>query len=465
MITYFPEPYEDELAYSLFARFYMKSGYTTLRDVMDVLYVNKWYRADTLFFNKLKPEVVDIITRNISMKEFVERHTMFPYYARFIKKERREKAVQSMINMDGNYHNLLPITNGIHGRYLRYCPGCVKYDRENYGETYWHRIHQMDGISVCPIHKCMLVNSSIAVGVKDSAGLITAEQAVDEVIPEYSYDEIKNKLAEYVMMVFLADVNYEANGIGSFLRERLDAKYLSNTGVTMRVGEFLNDFNTYFGSNLSGMDFERIQKIYNGYRWNGYEICCMGVFQQISIKDLVNFKSDRHDALEDTYKRIALEYGLSSSVVSAIGTEIIVAYEKLSIRKKSGVKQQKWQELDIKYLSDLKVCIEQTLQNEQERPVKICTYWACRKLGISSKQMEKLPLCKKEIEQYAETQEHYWAREIIWAIHKIDNSGIELCWRRVRELTNIRKVNCEEALSIIEKLTDATTYERIRQLL
>ena len=79
--------------------------------------------------------------------------------------------------------------------------------------------------------------------------------------------------------------------------------------------------------------------------------------------------------------------------------------------------------------------------------------------------MEKLPLCKKEIEQYAETQEHYWAREIIWAIHKIDNSGIELCWRRVRELTNIRKVNCEEALSIIEKLTDATTYERIRQLL
>ena len=126
MITYFPEPYEDELAYSLFARFYMKSGYTTLRDVMDVLYVNKWYRADTLFFNKLKPEVVDIITRNISMKEFVERHTMFPYYARFIKKERREKAVQSMINMDGNYHNLLPIPNGIHDRYLRYCPDCVK---------------------------------------------------------------------------------------------------------------------------------------------------------------------------------------------------------------------------------------------------------------------------------------------------------------------------------------------------
>ena len=194
MITYFPEPYEDELAYSLFARFYMKSGYTTLRDVMDVLYVNKWYRADTLFFNKLKPEVVDIITQNISMKEFAERHTMFPYYARFIKKERREKAVQSMINMDGNYHNLLPIPNGIHDRYLRYCPDCVKYDRENHGETYWHRIHQMDGISVCPIHKCMLVNSSIAVGVKDSAGLITAEQAVDEVIPEYSYDEIKNKL-------------------------------------------------------------------------------------------------------------------------------------------------------------------------------------------------------------------------------------------------------------------------------
>ena len=78
----------------------------------------------------------------------------------------------------------------------------------------------MDGINVCPIHNCMLVNSSIAVGVKESAGLITAEQEVGEVVPEYSYDEIQNKLAEYVMMIFLSDVNYEADGIGSFLRER-----------------------------------------------------------------------------------------------------------------------------------------------------------------------------------------------------------------------------------------------------
>ena len=47
MITYFPKPYEDELAYSLFARFYMKSGYTTLRDVMDVLYVRQ-----TVFYKR-----------------------------------------------------------------------------------------------------------------------------------------------------------------------------------------------------------------------------------------------------------------------------------------------------------------------------------------------------------------------------------------------------------------------------
>lgn len=125
MITYFPESYTDELAYSLLARFYMKSGYTTLRDVMDELYINKWYRADTLFFNKLKPEVVKIITHDKTMQEFVEKHTMFPYYARFIKKERREKAIRSMVNMDGNFHNLLPIPNGVQEKYLRYCPACV----------------------------------------------------------------------------------------------------------------------------------------------------------------------------------------------------------------------------------------------------------------------------------------------------------------------------------------------------
>ena len=465
MITYFPEPYEDELAYSLFARFYMKSGYTTLRDVMDVLYVNKWYRADTLFFNKLKPEVVDIITQNISMQEFVERHTMFPYYARFIKKERREKAVQSMIIMDGNYHNLLPIPNSIHDRYLRYCPDCVKYDRENHGETYWHRIHQMDGINVCPIHKCMLVNSSIAVGVKESAGLITTEQEVGEVVPEYSYDEIQNKLSEYVMMVFLADVNYEADGIGSFLRNNLSNKYLSGTGVIVKMTEIYKELNSFYKMEFDEEYLQRIQKIFNGYRWNSFEICLLALFLSVSVNELVDFKSNNQDLLKDTYIKLADKYDMEYEVISAIGKDIISDYEKSFVYRKSGVKKKKWIEMDEYYLPIVKNTIQQAVNNQDQRPVKICSYWVCRQINITSKQMDKLSKCKEVIDSYKETQEHYWAREIIWAVNQVRIRQVDLCWRRLRELTNMRKVNCLAALPYIKDMIDENTYELIRNIL
>lgn len=465
MITYFPEPYEDELAYSLFARYYMKSGYTTLRDVMDELYVNKWYRADTLFFNKLKPDVVDIITRNVTMQEFIERHTMFPYYARFIKKERRDKAIQSMINMDGNYHNLLPIPNGIHDRYLRYCPVCSRNDREKYGEAYWHRIHQMDGVDICPIHKCILINSSVAIGVKDSAGLVPAEQEIEDAQPIYSHDEKRNTLADYIMQVFLAEMDYDADGIGSFLRSNLNEKYISNTGVTIKVEDVFNDFKVYFSSDPNVGDLQRVQKIFNDYRWNCIEICQLALFLNISINSLVNYKGNNHELLSNTYTKLAEEHNLDYDIVAALGKEIIRDYEKSFARRKSGVRQKKWDELDAYYLPKVKDIIEQSLSNHDERPVKISSYWVCRQLGITSKQMDKLPLCKAEIEKYSESQEHYWAREVLWAIKKIDDSGIDLCWRRVRELINIRKVNCESCMSILKELTDTVTYERIRQLL
>ena len=41
MIAFFPELYEDELAYSWFSRYYTKSGYLSLRYALDDLYVKR----------------------------------------------------------------------------------------------------------------------------------------------------------------------------------------------------------------------------------------------------------------------------------------------------------------------------------------------------------------------------------------------------------------------------------------
>lgn len=156
MIAYFPTAYPDELLYSQLARYYTKSGYMAYTFAAEDLFVSKTVRPDMDFINSYTPDLFQAITRKMPMEMVIEKHTMFPYYGRFLPLERRKKAFQALVSMSGNYRNLLAIPNSKNGkvRCLRYCPLCVAHDREQYGEAYWHRVHQMIGIHVCPVHQC-----------------------------------------------------------------------------------------------------------------------------------------------------------------------------------------------------------------------------------------------------------------------------------------------------------------------
>lgn len=45
--------------------------------------------------------------------------------------------------------------------YLKYCPICADDDRRQYGEAYWHRVHQIRNMQICTKHNCRLVNSAV----------------------------------------------------------------------------------------------------------------------------------------------------------------------------------------------------------------------------------------------------------------------------------------------------------------
>src|SRR5436853_645463 len=44
---------------------------------------------------------------------------------------------------------------------LRFCPACADAERASSGEAYWHRLHQVPGIFICPIHRMFLEESSV----------------------------------------------------------------------------------------------------------------------------------------------------------------------------------------------------------------------------------------------------------------------------------------------------------------
>ena len=64
MIGYFPDPYPDELVYSLLARYYAQSGYLGYVCAAEDIFLNTWNLPNIEFLNDYKPEVCQHLEKN-----------------------------------------------------------------------------------------------------------------------------------------------------------------------------------------------------------------------------------------------------------------------------------------------------------------------------------------------------------------------------------------------------------------
>lgn len=145
----------------------MRSGSTSPKMTIEALFNSKTATAvldmpcniNALYCNL--PEV-----SKIQPKQMIMSHTLFPYYTAFLPQKRAEIVMNSMTS---DYGGDIHVRTGIMASnvsapaFLRYCPECVVHDKSVYGEYYWHRVHQIPGVLVCPIHNVLLQDSSIAV--------------------------------------------------------------------------------------------------------------------------------------------------------------------------------------------------------------------------------------------------------------------------------------------------------------
>lgn len=482
-IAYFPTIYPDELIYSVLSRYYQNCGYPNYIFCAEDLFVNKRVRPDIEFINELQPKVLYLLCQNMPIEHLIEKHTMFPYYARFLPKERKIKGFEALCNMSGDYNNLLAIPKQKNGeqRYLRYCPMCEKEDRSAYGETYWHRSHQMMGVGFCPKHGCKLINSSIVVHAKASPNFTPAEQEVKEFDNVKYGNELEIELAKYIGAVFQSAMDMENDvEVGKFLHSRLyGTKYVSVRGEQRNIKLFTDDFFAFYErlSDEGLSELWQIQKIFNGYRFNCLEVCQMAMFQGISIEDLCNMKlpdKSQEQMFDEKvrelhkqgmkYPEIAKRLNASYNIVKPIGEN---SYGKYSYAKethqKCGVKKQDWEKVDKATLPLVKKAIKELQGQDGERPHKVNVFAVSKKLGLSDKRLYLLPKCMKEVLKHQESQEQYWAKEVIWAINKIQNDGIAFNWKQIRVLTNMRKDNLIASLPQLEVM-DSDIAEMVRTI-
>lgn len=168
MINFLPELYENELFYSVIARYRTKCGMVSGRALIEDLFGRYIVITSSNFPLYIKDFIKNLPpTSKIVAKEIIEKHTTFRFYTSFLSGEKTKLIYQTM--EDGRNGTKLNIEQrlGFGGSkvrqlsYLRYCPVCYQEDLETLGESYWRTNHQIIGVFYCSKHHVLLKESSV----------------------------------------------------------------------------------------------------------------------------------------------------------------------------------------------------------------------------------------------------------------------------------------------------------------
>lgn len=153
---YLPRPYPDELIYSVFARFQSHLGVQSPARVLTMLFGRRSLAATTDLTGRLA-RLAGVLGDQWHMapETVALRFTLLPYYTAFLSREAADAALAALAtDAPSGLHTRLGICAGKvkFAPWLRFCRQCLTRDIESYGETYWHRAHQLPGVLVCPEH-------------------------------------------------------------------------------------------------------------------------------------------------------------------------------------------------------------------------------------------------------------------------------------------------------------------------
>ena len=163
MIGYFCDPFPEETLYSALARWC-----ALLR------FPNQKLAIRQLFGTTNAQAVVDLpchldsliaalpLQHGYTADQFIDAHTLLPFYIPFSNAKRIKHLRRAMQGKGKAIHMSAGLMAGRvrPSMWLRSCPECDRQDTIRYGESYWHRLHQLVGVEVCPEHGVFLEDSA-----------------------------------------------------------------------------------------------------------------------------------------------------------------------------------------------------------------------------------------------------------------------------------------------------------------
>lgn len=152
MLTFFTDPYDDELLYSAIARYHYYIGNIDFKDTIEELFNTRNVISSltiTFNLNTLVKKLGNMYTSD----SLINNNTIIPFYMPFLLYSKKKELIYNIKNKNGIgvYNKIGICAGGICKKSgIYYCPICAKKDIDTFGEAYIHREHQIEGIFICP---------------------------------------------------------------------------------------------------------------------------------------------------------------------------------------------------------------------------------------------------------------------------------------------------------------------------
>ncbi|MBB3111780.1 hypothetical protein FHS18_003848 [Paenibacillus phyllosphaerae] len=256
-----PTPYPDELLYSVTTRYHLRSNNTSA----------KWTLKEVFGTDNVIP-TIDLpshlgefakrcMVQGKSTDHWIEKHTLFPFYAPFLPEARTQRLRKLMKSSDGSgIHALVGITASTleTNRHLHFCPSCFDEDINQYGEPYWHRVHQLSGCLVCPKHRKVLEQITYPLSERHGLTVLPIKRVMFHSVPVITGlpDKVFCRLSDIACdlqsLLHLAEVPvlYDSKPI---LLPRLAELGYVTAGQRIRQHQLQEQFTCYYGHEILKM--------------------------------------------------------------------------------------------------------------------------------------------------------------------------------------------------------------------
>ena len=440
MKMYLTEIYPDELVYSWLSRYYVYSGCANHKMLISQLLYSTKNNPSVEFIGHLSKAAEQQIEEVYSMDDLILKHTMFPQYARFLPVDKRKTALTELKRYCDPHKVFTILPRNEKELWLKYCPQCAAEDRNTYGETYWHRTHQIRNIVICPIHKCKLVNSEVDIRSEKIFAFNPAEMAIKNVNSVLVDDMEQIKFAKYVSDLFSMNMVGDDKGNIKTIVYNAMTKTQYMKGKHRNMSHFSEDLRLYFkGIEVNSItSIHQIQRVMLGESNEFTSICQIAYFLNINPAELLESKITEEKVLQEQ--------------------------ESHYIRNRAIVDWEKFDKENVVRFEEFCKGIYNGSSNDGGRPERVSEKMVYKFLGITSYGFKNMPKCMAIYERYAESYEESWARKIVWAYNRLSQENSVVYWTYLRKLSGVKKESYQKAIPFLEKYADEKTYINILKI-